>query len=153
MSGLREALPGLVPLAIDWARRVSTEAVENGRGLGAAGETIARRVGVTRPEDVRVVVCEEMPSPEDPSLRAAALEAGMLGPDMAGLTLGHAIFIRDGHMSARLLSHELRHVAQYEAAGSIEAFLPAYLEQILDYGYEGAPFEVDARNHELRGRD
>jgi hypothetical protein len=39
-------------------------------------------------------------------------------------------------------------VHQYEAAGSIAAFLPLYLQQIVLYGYERAPFEVDARAHE-----
>ena len=149
MSGIREALPALVPLAIDWALRAASEAGEAGQALDTAGIAIARQVGVARPEDVRVVVAAEMPYPEHPLLRAAALEVGMLGPSMAGLTLGHAIFIRDGHLSVRLLSHELRHVAQYEAAGSIEAFLPVYLAQIVDYGYEAAPYEVDAREHEI----
>jgi hypothetical protein len=146
---LREALPGLVPLAIDWARRAAAQAGEAGQALDAAGVDIARQVGVARPEDVRVVVAGEMPFPEHPLLRAAAVEVGMLGPHMAGLTLGHAIFIREGELSARLLSHELRHVAQYEAAGSIEAFLPVYLAQVVDYGYEAAPYEVDAREHEI----
>jgi hypothetical protein len=148
VSGLRGALPGLVPLAVEWAQRVSAGAAATGQELGVAGEAIARQVGVVRTSDVRVVVADALPFPDHALLRAAALELGLLGPTMAGLTLGHAIFIREGHVSARLLSHELRHVAQYEAAGSIEAFLPVYLEQILDFGYEAAPYEVDARRHE-----
>ena len=65
-------------------------------------------------------------------LRAAALQAGLLGPGMVGLTLGHAIFICRGHKTRRLLSHELRHVHQYEQHGSIAAFLPVYLGQIVE---------------------
>jgi hypothetical protein len=34
-------------------------------------------------------------------------------------------------------------------AGSLEAFLLAYLKQIADVGYDDAPYEVDARAHEL----
>jgi hypothetical protein len=56
-----------------------------------------------------------------------------------------------GYGTPRLISHEFRHVAQYEVAGSIEAFLPVYLAQIVEAGYEAAPFEVDARNHEIAG--
>ena len=82
-------------------------------------------------------------------LRAAALQAGLLGPGMVGLTLGYSIFIVNGHVNDRLLSHELRHVQQYERAGSIAAFLPTYLSQIVDLGYENAPFEIDARAHEI----
>ena len=82
-------------------------------------------------------------------LRQVALETGLLGPGSIGLTLGHSIFIVRGHMSPRLLSHECRHVHQYEIYGSIAAFLPVYLEQIATVGYLGAPLERDARAHEI----
>ncbi len=68
---------------------------------------------------------------------------------MVGLTLGDAVFICVGHeMNPRLLRHELRHVYQYEQAGSISAFLPLYLGQIVQFGYRNAPLEQDARAHE-----
>jgi hypothetical protein len=67
---------------------------------------------------------------------------------MVGLTLGHSIFICRGHQTRRLLSHELRHVHQYEAHGSIAEFLPVYLQQIAEVGYANAPFEIEARAHE-----
>src|SRR5204862_4832685 len=98
---------------------------------------------------VRIAVADELPFPEHPALQAAATQTGLLGPHMSGLTLGHTVFIRTGHVSVRLLSHELRHVAQYEAAGSIGAFLPGYLMQIVHFGYEDAPLEVDDRSHEV----
>jgi hypothetical protein len=68
---------------------------------------------------------------------------------VTGLTLGYAILICHGHMSRRLLSHECRHVAQYEQARSIAALLPAYLGSIVQDGYWNCPFEQDARAHEL----
>lgn len=73
----------------------------------------------------------------------------MFGPEMVGLTLGHAIYIRRGHLEDRLLSHELRHVAQVEQAGSLEAFLQRYVTEIFTHGYWNAPLEVDARAHEI----
>ena len=87
--------------------------------------------------------------PDDVELRSVALETGLLGPDMIGLTLGYGIYVCDGHIDNRLISHECRHVYQYEAAGSIENFLPIYLQQIAIHGYHDAPFEIDAREHEL----
>jgi len=51
-------------------------------------------------------------------------------------------------MNARYLAHECRHVYQYEAVGSIAAFLAVYLEQIAKVGYWDAPFQQDARSHE-----
>ena len=86
--------------------------------------------------------------PEDPELRVAALQTGLLGPHMAGLTLGYSVFARRGHVTWRLLSHEFRHVFQYEQAGSITAFLPVYLQQIVQVGYANASIEIDARAHE-----
>ena len=138
-----------MPLAVEWAERVSADGARVGAALDAEGSALARRVGVTNVARVRVVVAPELPFPEGPALRDAAVEAGLLGPEMAGLTLGHTVFVRTGALTPRLLSHELRHVAQYEAAGSIGAFLPVYLAQVLHFGYSDAPFEVDAREHEV----
>ena len=47
-----------------------------------------------------------------------------------------------------LLSHEFRHVYQYEQAGSIAAFLPGYLQQVVQLGYANTAFERDAEAHE-----
>jgi hypothetical protein len=146
---LRAQLPRLLPRAIAWAEERERKAVEGGAPLTAAEQQIARKVGVARPELVRVeMVGDSLPMPDDPDLRAAALLAGLLCPRMAGLTLGHAIFICRGHRTRRLLSHELRHVQQYEQHGSIAGFLPVYLAQVLERGYDDAPFEQDARDHE-----
>ena len=74
----------------------------------------------------------QLPFPEHPLLKAAAIQTGLLGPNMIGLTLGYAVFIRRGNEeSQRLLSHEFRHVQQYEAAGSIASFLPIYLKSVV----------------------
>ena len=58
---------------------------------------------------------------------------------MVGLTLGYGVYVCHGHGTVRLLSHEFRHVYQYEQAGSIAAFLPVYLQQIVTFGYNNAP--------------
>jgi hypothetical protein len=66
------------------------------------------------------------------------------------MTLGHAVFVRRGlERDARLLSHEFRHVAQYEEAGGIAGFLARHLVDLAADGYENSPYEVDARAHEL----
>jgi hypothetical protein len=54
----------------------------------------------------------------------------------------------NGHATPRLLAHEFRHLYQVEQAGSLAAFLPAYLQQIAEVGYDCAPYELDARAHE-----
>jgi hypothetical protein len=67
------------------------------------------------------------------------------------LTLGYSVLVCRGHETTRLLSHEFRHVHQYESVGSISAFLPLYLQQIVEFGYDDAPFEADARSCESGG--
>lgn len=145
---LRAALPLLLPGVIAWAEARSREVAATGRLLSEAGTAIARAVGVQRPELIRVAVVDSLPLPEDPTLRAAALQTGLLGPGMVGLTLGYSVLVCSGHETVRLLSHEFRHVHQYEKWGSIAAFLPVYLQQIVEFGYASAPLEIDAQAHE-----
>jgi hypothetical protein len=145
---LAELLPRILPRAIAWAESRSAEILAEGFSLKSSGLTLARAVGVVSPERIRIKVVDRLPLPEDEELREAALETGLLGPNMVGLTLGYGVYTCDGHLTIRLLSHECRHVYQYESAGSIAVYLPVYLGQIVTHGYEQAPFEVDARNHE-----
>ena len=141
-------LARILPKAIAWAEARSAQILAAGVPLSDFERRLAHLAGVYRPELVRVSEVHAVPVPDDPELREAALRAGMLGPGTVGLTLGYGIYILQGYRSNRLVSHECRHVYQYEAAGSIGAFLPRYLEQVLSVGYEAAPFEVDARQHE-----
>jgi hypothetical protein len=141
-------IQALLPLAIEWAEAESRRVAASGTPLSAECHALATSVGVSRADLVRVELVERIPQPSHPLLQAAIQELGMLGPDTRGLTLGHAIFIQRDEQSLRLLSHELRHVYQYEQAGSIAAFLPVYLSQILEFGYAAAPLEIDARTHE-----
>jgi hypothetical protein len=127
MIDLATELPRLLPKAISWAEEEAAAAQAAGAPLSESGLRLARSVGVQFPEWIRVVEAASLPFPADSELSAAALQAGLLGPGTAGLTLGYAVFILKGQSSNRLISHECRHVHQYEAAGSIAAFLPLYL--------------------------
>lgn len=145
-------LQELVPEAIAWAKAQAQHVADTGKPLAEPGLALAEQVGVKHPELVRLLYVDQLPIPVEPlRLRQAALDTGMLGPDMAGLTLGHSIFIVHGHDDARLVSHELRHVRQYEALGGIDGFIPIYLAQMDSVGYDLAPLEHDARAHEVRG--
>ena len=145
---LGAVLPRLLPRAAAWAEARSNEILREGTPLSAAGLSLARTVGVHYPERIRVSRVDRIPMPEDAELRAAAIQTSLLGPGTAGLTLGYGVYVRSGHVSNRLLSHEFRHVFQYELEGSIAGFLRQYLQQIVEFGYDQAPYEVDARDHE-----
>ena len=150
IMNLRAALPVLVPKAVQWAETHSRLILGSGGQCSMTAGKVARAVDVTCSTMIRVLDVSKLPMPEDPILYQAAVATGMLGPNMVGLTLGHGIYICHGHCTLRLISHELRHVYQYEQAGSITAFLGVYLEQIVTFGYQNAPLEIDARNHEAR---
>ena len=150
MVDLEQALPLLLPKAIAWAEAEESRAASTGQPLTPAQQDVARSVGVTRPELIRIALVDALPTPADPMLHAAAVQTGLVGPQMAGLTLGYSVFVRRGCDTIRLLSHEFRHVYQYEQAGSIAAFLPVYLQQIVEFGYAACPLEMDARAHERR---
>ncbi|MGH8427942.1 MAG: hypothetical protein ACRES7_08170 [Gammaproteobacteria bacterium] len=145
---LRSALPLLLPKAVTWAEEEALRVATSGRVLTAEEMALARKVGVIKPEPIRIQSCSHLPMPQDPSLHEAAVQTGLLGPGMAGLTLGYSVFVCHGQETRRLLAHEFRHVHQYEQSGSIEKFLPVYLQQIVTVGYGNAPFEIDARAHE-----
>lgn len=145
---LPAALPLLMPKAIAWAEDQSTHIVRIGKPLNDVLSSVAKSVGVLRPDQIRIVEVPRLPLPDDPDLRRAAQATGLLGPNMVGLTLGYGVYVCHGHGTVRLLSHEFRHVYQYEQAGSIAAFLPLYLQQIVTVGYSNAPLEADARAHE-----
>ena len=146
---LLSVLPQLLPSAIAWAEEQSERTQKTGQPLDTTGLALAARVGVQHPERIRTQLVDALPLPEEPALRQAALATGLLGPGMIGLTLGYSIFIVRGYMGRRLVSHECRHVYQYETHGSIAAFLPVYLQQIATVGYQNAKFEQDARAHEI----
>ncbi|MGH8677322.1 MAG: hypothetical protein ACREUQ_03095 [Burkholderiales bacterium] len=146
---LTEALPSLLPKAVAWAESQSAAALASGAPLRETDLALARAAGVRRADRVRVRVVDTIPAPQDAQLREAAAQTGLLGPDTIGLVLGYAVFLREGYeTSPRVLSHELRHVYQYECYGSIKAFLSVYLPQIVQFGYADAPLELDAAAHE-----
>ena len=145
---LNATLPDLLPKVISWAEAEAARGAGAGRELTEREREFARKVGVRHPERIRVITVDALPMPTDPPLRASAEQTGFLDPGMVGLTFGHSVFICRGHEAARLLSHEFRHVYQYEQAGSIADLLPAYLLQIVEHGYAATTFETDARAHD-----
>src|SRR5882724_11673698 len=116
---LHSALPFLIPKAIAWAENRAAEIASLGSPLDEAGISIAQQVGVAQPKLILILVVGQLPTPSDPQLLQAAAATGLLGPDTIGLALGHGVYIRQGHSSIRVLSHECRHVHQCEQAGSI----------------------------------
>lgn len=126
-------VPLVVPLALAWVRLHERRIRRLGRGLRADEQALARALRVARPAEVRLLQLPAWPRPMRWFCRG-----------VSAMTLGHGIW-SVGPMSPRLLAHELAHVRQVEAAGSLRAFLGDYLRQVARHGYWHAPLEVQAR--------
>jgi hypothetical protein len=118
-------------------------------GFAAALRRAARTV-VGRPIELPPALVERYPE-----LATARWRAGGLPPRVGGwflgmasvsaITLWRTIWLaRPREVSAELLLHEIRHVAQFE---SNRAFALRYVWESLRRGYHGNRYEVDAREY------
>lgn len=145
--------PAIAALAADWAERYGAESLALGVRISAEQQELARRVGVKDPSRIRIRLVDELPGPNEPLLQAAAARIGLMPQAASGMTLGYAVILRKGSRhDRRLLAHEFRHVAQYEARGGIRPFLAEHIPHLMHHGYEDSPYEVDARAHERAAR-
>jgi len=147
---LRALLPIFTPVVVLWALLQRWRALRRGSPLSADQLRIAAAAGVAHPERIRLWVMPRVPIPGGEWSDRVAARLGLPGSNVDGLTLGHAIFIRRGVVSPLLLAHECRHVHQCEIAGSLGAFLAAYMREVARHGYHAAPMEVDAREAAYR---
>jgi hypothetical protein len=142
-------LAGLKAEVFAWASQQIANGYTNAHPLSEQQSLIARRVGVVSTGNVRLIEIEKLSRPQSTTAQMAMQQTGLLGPGTLGLTLGYLVFVDLGGLSRQLLAHEFRHVAQFEQAGSLEAYLSQYIDQVLAFGYRQAPMEVDARCWEL----
>ncbi len=138
----------ILPKIVDWIKKLSQQVIVEGISLNDQQKVIAKSVGVTEVDRIRISFFDSIQYPDDDLLKKTILENNFLGPDMIGLTIGHGILIKENQLTNRLLSHECRHVHQYERYGSIDNFLSEYIKQIIRYGYLRSPLEVEARFYE-----
>lgn len=140
-----EALQVLLPLAAEWVAKQEKEILARGTPLTEERLADARAVDVRYPENVRILVVDEIPQPENLLLRNAARAMNFLTPATLGMALRYGILVNNEMAGDReLLVHELVHTAQYERIGSIGAFLQQYLLECITVGYENAPLEIEA---------
>ncbi len=135
----------LLPLATKWAAAVETRILREGVPLSEQGLADARSLGVRKPERVRLLALDSVPTPTDLTLRTAVAAIQFLTPATRGLALRYGIFVRsDCWGERRLIAHELVHTAQYERLGGIRPFLRQYLSECLTVGYPAGSMEQEA---------
>jgi hypothetical protein len=131
-------LPGVVALILS----TEANALAHGRPLTTDETAIARSVGVTSPERVRILEESTTPNADEPALAILIRKLGAYNPRQWGLTTRYGIVFKS-RPTQFLLAHELRHVAQYERLG-LEAFARRYTTELLIVGYANAPLETEA---------
>ena len=133
------------PKAVQWATEMEKAILERGQRLPPQSRKDAEAIGIQRADDVRVVVMERIPLPNDPGLKQLAIETGLITDRTVGMTFGHGIVLRNGSYDRRLIAHELGHVMQYEKFGTIETFLREYVKEVaFPPGYPNGPLEREA---------
>lgn len=139
-------LSEIMPVLIPWAETNRANVLAHGRELSPNEKLFASKIGILRPDLVRVLTVSQMPTPPDV---LELLSKDLINIEMStGLTLGYGILIAKGHETPRLIRHKLGHVLQVERVGDMTTFLNIYMVQVLHYGYHNAPYEIEAINYE-----
>lgn len=140
------------PLVLKWIDEVEANFLQKGRPLSESETDMARSLGVSHPERVRVAVLAEFPMPTDKILRVEAVSFGIGKPNVGGLTLGYVIFLKPKYQHKRwILAHELMHVVQQERMGR-KAFIRRYIveNEIMGSRHRPMPLEMEANNHAFK---
>ncbi len=132
----------LLPGAIVFIESIEENALADGRPLSVGGMALARSVGVTKPERVRVLEESSMPGTDEPTFAILIRMIGEGNPRRWGLAARYGIVCKT-HPTQFLLAHELHHVAQYESLG-LGGFARRYITELLVVGYTNAPLEAEA---------
>lgn len=135
----------LFPLVCEWVADQEVIILEKGTALSPDQKIDAHQIGIKEIDRVRLMKIDQIPSPNDPILKAAVEYTGLLSPHTVGITFQYGIYIRsDLWNDRRLVVHELTHTLQYERMGGIPPFLDQYLKECLTVGYPNSPLELEA---------
>src|SRR4051794_36639589 len=111
----------LLPFACWWVKYQERIILRDGVKLTPQLMEDAIRIGIARPEQVRLKVVEHVPLPLPRLLQKAAERLGLESDSTIGMALGYGVNIRADCWGERgLVIHELAHVAQYERLGGIK---------------------------------
>jgi hypothetical protein len=135
----------LVPLVYRWLVRQEADILRRGRRLHPGEMQDARRIGLRRAGQVRILVVARIPLPAAFILRRLGRFSRVALSDPVALTAGSGIFCRRrSGETRRVLRHELVHVQQYERLGR-RPFLKRYIRDCIVDGYADSPLEKEAR--------
>lgn len=149
-SQVSSKVEALAPKAIEWYESVEKQLLPLGRSLTKKEFQIAKKLGVEKPEEIRIVVLTEFPMPSDPELLLEAKRLGLDSDQVIGRTNGNVILLKPSSSSdISVVAHELVHVRQIRKLG-IRGFVRRYVLELETVGYRRAPLELEAYSTQRR---
>ena len=139
------------PAICQWVAEQERLILAHGHSLSPDQQIDAYRIGVKHIDKIRVMAVNEIPQISIPSLQPILSTMGLISPQTIGISFQYGIYLRKDYLSdRRLLVHEMTHSMQYERLGGIEGFLKQYVEEIISFGYQESPLEIEARKIEAK---
>lgn len=146
----------VLPQYIEWAAETEVRGLQVGVALNEQQLLIASEIGIQNPEKVRLVHVDEVPFPRENAVLNAVGEAlGFIGEGIINnaQVFGYTIYVRKGYpLTTPNLAHELVHVLQIERS-SLEQVISQHFADLVAYGYDDSPLEVEAFKANERYRD
>ena len=134
----------LMPLALWWVKQQRDIALKDGIYLTEEQKEDARNLGVQHPEKIAIMYVDEMPTPQDATLKKFANGVGLINDDTIGMALSYGLYIRSDYKDSKLRHlHEFVHVAQCEQRG-LSQFIQDFFAEVLSIGYPVGPMEQEA---------
>ncbi|MBQ4810139.1 hypothetical protein J8M20_02280 [Pseudoalteromonas luteoviolacea] len=137
----------LLPQYIEWAYTVEEKGLMAGKSLSERELSLAKEIGITNPEKIKIVYVEEVPFPhENFALKTLGEALGFIGEGIINnaQVFGYTIYVRNGFdLNKPKLAHELVHVLQMERMG-LDNVVTQHFSDLAQYGYNNAPLEVEA---------
>ena len=147
-GGQQDRLAGFLEQYVNWAKATEAEGQERGVPLTPEQLELAVQLGIKHPEKVRLVFVDVVPFPiHDAQMRDAATQMGFIGPGVINnaQAFGYTIWVRKDFVLDRpSLAHELVHVEQIERSASFGSYAKAYMLELLNFGHEKMPLELEA---------
>lgn len=134
----------LTPLTLEWYKEIEAQYLKKGRKLTSKEIKMARKIGVTNPEYVRVVILKDFPHPRNETLQNKAKQYGLGSSAESGRTMGNIIMLKARFKDERsILAHQLSYIAQQEKMGRRE-FVRRFIAERELMGNRRAPMVLNA---------
>ncbi len=143
---IRNALPLIMPALRQWCLHEEKVILDKGIPLTDHEILDARLAGVRHPDRVRLLLVDHLRLTSIGLLRRVLPALEIIRPTSAAMTLGYGIYVRKNSRHDReVMVHHFVHAAQSERLAGIDHYISMYIQECLNYGYNAAPLELEAR--------